>query len=380
MMGRNKMRRLVLGFLIAALAAGCSKPAENNGGKKKDRGPVPVRTARVERRDISETRLFTGELESPLAVEVKPKIQGRLEKLELAGGGETTEGAEVRRGEVIAELDWRELEAEVALAEAEARQAEVEMEDRGRERQRLEALYAEEVATEQARDAAVTAHESARAARAQAQARMELARVNRAEAEVRAPMDGVVAERHVDPGAMVGPSVGIVKIAQMDPLRLRLAIPARLLPMLEEGKTRIRVGTDVWPGRERECVLARVFPEADPATRTVTAEVRLENPKEGGGWPLRPGMYATARLTLATSPGALAVPASAMIRALDRKLVFTVRDGVARATEVRTGIREGEWIEVVEGLSEGDEYVAMGQNKLTDGAAVERVRAAEAGR
>ena len=150
--------------------------------------------------------------------------------------------------------------------------------------------------------------------------------------------------------------------------------------MLEEGKTRIRVGTDVWPGRERECVLARVFPEADPATRTVTAEVRLENPKEGGGWPLRPGMYATARLTLATSPGALAVPASAMIRALDRKLVFTVRDGVARATEVRTGIREGEWIEVVEGLSEGDEYVAMGQNKLTDGAAVERVRAAEAGR
>ncbi len=366
--------------VLAAGGAGCGKKAEAPGGGAKGRGPVAVRTAEVERRDMSETLLFTGELESPLSVEVKPKIQGRLEKLELAGGGETTEGAEVRRGEVIAELDWRELEAEVALAEAQARQAEVAMEDRGRERQRLEALFAEEVATEQARDAAVTAHESARAAQAQAQARMELARVNRAEAEVRAPMDGVVAERHVDPGAMVGPSVGIVKIAQMDPLRLRLAIPARLLPMLEEGKTRIRVGTDVWPGRERECVLARIFPEADPATRTVTAEVRLENPKEEGGWPLRPGMYATAQLTLATSPGALAVPASAVIRALDRKLVFTVRDGVARATEVRTGIREGEWIEVVEGLSEGDEYVAMGQNKLTDGAAVERVRAAEAGR
>ena len=102
MIGRNKMRMLVWGFLVAALAAGCSKPAENNGGKKKERGPVPVRTARVERRDISETLLFTGELASPLAVEVKPKIQGRLEKLELAGGAPTTEGAEVKAGDVIA--------------------------------------------------------------------------------------------------------------------------------------------------------------------------------------------------------------------------------------------------------------------------------------
>ena len=56
-------------------------------------------------------------------------------------------------------------------------------------------------------------------------------------------------------------------------------------------------------------------------------------------------------------------------------MVFVVRDGVARAIDVKTGIRDGADIEIVEGLAEGDEYVAMGQNKLTDGASIERVGA-----
>ena len=373
------MRKQVLVWLCAALAAGlaggCSKAAEKSGGKKKDRGPVAVRTARVERRDLSETMLFTGELESPAWVEVKPKIQGRLEKLELASGAPTTEGAEVKRGDVMAEIDRRELEAQVALAEAQARQAEVALADRERERRRLEALFAEEVATEQARDAAVTAHESAKAALAQAQAQLKLAKVNLDETKIRAPMDGVVTDRQADPGAMVGPSAPIVRLAQMDPLRLMLAIPARLLPMLEEGQTPVSVSTDVLPGRTLECTVARIFPAADPATRTVRAEVLLANPREAGGWPLRPGMYATAKLTLATSPGALTVPASAVIRVLDRQLVYVVRDGVARAATVQTGVRDGIDVEIAEGLSEGDEYVAMGQNKLTDGAAIERIGA-----
>ena len=356
---------------VAGGAAGCSR--KDAAGSPKGRGPVPVRTAFVERRDISETLRFTGELESPLAVEVKPKIQGRLEKLEREDGHPTTEGTEVQKGQVIAELDARELEAQVALAQAQARQAEVSLEDRARERQRLEALFAEEVATEQARDAAVTAHESAQAARAQAQAQLRLAEVNRDEARIRAPMAGVVAERRADPGAMVGPAAAIVKIVQMDPLRLMLAIPARLLPMLVEGQTPIRVTTDVRPDREVACVLTRIFPEADPATRTVRAEVRLDNPRQDGTWALRPGMYATAELTLATSRGALTVPAAAVIRVLDRQLVYVVRADVARAVTVQTGVRDGGDVEIVAGLAEGDEYVVMGQNKLTDGAAIERV-------
>jgi|LSQX01.1.fsa_nt_gb RND family efflux transporter MFP subunit len=360
-------------ILAAGMLAGCAKEKEKTSFKAGAGRPVLVRTARVERRDISEVLLFTGELEAILAVEVKPKLQGRLERLELANGQPTTEGAEVKAGEIIAVLDRRELEAQVALAEAQARQAEVVVADRERERRRLEALFAEEVATEQARDAAVTAHESAQAAAAQAKAQLKLARVNLDEACIRAPMDGVVLERLADPGAMVGPTASIVRIAQMDPLRLMLPIPARLLPMLDEGRTEVLVSTDVWPGREVRGTVSRIFPEVNPATRTMRAEVRLENPKTNGSWLLRPGMYATARLTLATRPNALAVPADAVIRLLDRQLVFKADGDAARSAEVRTGLRDGAFLEIVEGVAEGDEFVVMGQNKLTDGAAIERV-------
>ena len=368
------MKKRICGMLVAGLACGmalgCSKAKEKEpADAEKKMAPVAVRTTSVERRDISETLLFTGELETPVSVEVFSKAQGRVETMNV------TEGVEVKRGGILAEMDRRELEARLALAEAQVQQAGVTEVDRERERRRLEALFAENVATEQARDAAVTAHESARAAQAQAKAQLDLAKVNLDEATLYAPMDGVVSARRVDPGAMVGPGTAVAKLVQMDPLRLMLAIPARLLPHLEEGKTEVSISTDVQPGRETTCKVTRIFPTVDVATRTARAEVLLPNPKENGGWLLRPGMYGTARLTLATSPGALVVPVSAVVRMLERKIVFVVRDGVARAIDVKTGIRDGADIEILEGLAEGDEYVAMGQNKLTDGAPIERVGA-----
>ena len=368
------MKKRICGMLVAGLACGmglgCSKAKEKEpAAAEKKMAPVAVRTATVERRDISETLLFTGELETPVSVEVFSKAQGRVETVNV------TEGVEVKRGGILAELDRRELEARLALAEAQVQQAAVTEADRERERRRLEALFAENVATEQARDAAVTAHESSRAALAQAKAQLDLAKVNLDEATLVAPMDGVVSARRVDPGALVGPGTAVAKLVQMDPLRLMLAIPARLLPLMEEWKTDVSVSTDVQPGRETVCQVARIFPTVEVATRTARAEVLLPNPKETGGLLLRPGMYATARLTLATSPGALVVPVSSVVRMLDRRLVFVVRDGAARAVDVKTGIRDGADIEILEGLAEGDEYVAMGQNKLTDGAPIERVGA-----
>ncbi len=369
------------GVLASVLLLGCSRSSEPSaagaGGRGGDRGPVAVRTDHVERRDISEVLRFTGEIESPLSVQVVPRVQGRLETLAVESGAETTEGVEVKAGEVIGRIDSRDWAAQVALAEAQVLQAEVTAADRERERRRLEALFADEVATEQARDAAVTAHESSLAARAQAQAQLELARANLDETVIRAPMDGVVVTRYVDPGAMVGPSTPIVRIGQMDPLRLMVAIPMRLLPVLEAGVTPVQIESDVYPEETFPAVVNRLFPAVDPVTRTLRIEVLLANPREGAGWRFRPGMYATVRLSLATSPGALAVPASAIIRALDRQIVYVADGAVARAVDVRTGIRSGALIEIVEGLAEGDEFVIMGHNKLTDGAPIERVAAAD---
>ena len=369
--------------LAAGLTAGCSKAEKKPGASStvaKKMLPVAVRTTTVEPGSISEKLQFTGELESPLSVQVSAKAQGRLGKLELKDETEVTEGVEVKQGEVIAEIEHRDLEAQLALTEAQVRQTETELADKERERRRLEALFAEEVATEQARDAAVAAHEGAQAALEQARAQQELARVNLEESFIRAPMDGVVAERYVDPGSMVGASTPIVRLVQMSPLRLMVSVPARMLPVLRPDETPVEVRTDVYPDRVFDCVVSRIFPTVDSATRTAQVEILLDNERDASGHRLlRPGMYATAEIRTAMRESALMVPASSVVRVLDRQVVFVVEGDTARAATVKTGIRSSDQVEIVEGLAAGDEYVVMGQNKLTDGVGVERVKDAAAG-
>lgn len=373
----NKTARCLAFFGVAFLfAAGCGKEAENNNaGNGKKMLPVAVRTAIASMGEISENLQFTGELESPLTVRLSTKVQGRLEKLALENGTEVTEGVEVKRGEIVAEIDHRDLEAQLSLARAQVQQTKVALADKERERRRLEALFGEEVATEQARDTAVAAHESAKASLEQAEAHLKLAQVNLEESFIRAPMDGVVAERYVDPGAMVGANTPILRLVQMTPLRLMVAVPARMLPALTPGKTAVEVKTDVYPDRVFKCVVSRIFPTVDATTRTAPVEILLDNKHDDNGtWVLRPGMYATVEVPVAMRQEALQIPAQSIVRVVDKQIVFILEGDTARSMAVKTGIRSGVQVEILEGLKQGDEYVTMGQNKLTDGVTVERVK------
>lgn len=343
--------------------------------------PVAVRTATAAPSDIRELFEFTGDLESPLSVNLASKAAGRLDKVVLRKGQAVTEGVEVKKGQTVAEVAHDELEAQVSLAGAQVRAAEVSLADKDRERRRIEALYAENVSTEQARDAAVTAFESAQATLAQAQASLRLAQVNLDEAFVKAPMDGVVTARHLDPGAMVSSSTPILTMAQMTPLRLMLAVPARMLPMLTPGQTEVSIRLDGVGDRTFVATLSRIFPTVDTTTRTAQVEVLLDNERTpDGSWLMRPGMYATASMQIAARAGVLTVPASALIRVLDHQILFVVNaDGhTVRAQTVETGLRDNDRVEIVSGLAANEEYIVMGQNKLTDGAPIERVGVASA--
>ena len=336
--------------------------------------PVAVRTAVAETSAISERLEFTGELESPLSVDLASKAAGRLDKLELKKGAPVTEGVEVKKGAILAEIAHGELEAQVSLAGAQVQAAEVALADKAREKRRMEALFAENVTTEQARDATVTAFENAQAALAQAEAQLRLARVNLDEAFVKAPMDGVVLERFVDPGAMVNSGTPILRLAQMSPLRLKVSVPARLLPLLRPGSTHVSVRFDGTGDRVFDCTVARVFPAVDSATRTARVEILLDNEKDAtGSWLLRPGMYATATLETAAREGVVTVPAAAVVRVLDRHVLYVAEGPRVRAAAVTLGVRDGDRVEILSGLAPGDEYVTMGQNKLTDGAPIDRV-------
>jgi len=381
-----------------------------------------VRTAAVAARTIEQALLLTGEIKATAMVEVKPKISGRLERLALEDGTPVTEGTAVREGVVIAILEHRDLQAQVAqataalntakaavetakasvaAAEAAVKSAEVTLADKKREKERMESLFKQGSATEKQRDQSVTEYDravadkvryeaertaaqarlaQADAARNQAAAALQLAEVSFQEAFIRSPLTGVACAKYVDPGAMVGPTTSIVCVQAMDEMKFLVAVPGEILPRISPEQTEVELSVDAYPARKFESRVSKVYPTVDAATRTATVEIVVTNEKdERGEYLLRPGMYATARLVVERKENAVAAPADALVRRLDKYFAFVVQDGVARSRSVKVGVRSGEFIEILDGLSAGEELVISGQHRLTDGTPVQRVEGGDVG-
>lgn len=386
------MKKVLTGIFYLATLAGIAagawygyKAAEKKAkppAAEKGGGAVPVRTAAVQAGSVTNAIKLTGALEATRTVDVMPKIAGRLETLALEDGTPVLEGLAVTNRQVIAVIDHRDIRAQLAQAKAAVQTAraaiataKVVLKDRDRERKRMEKLFTEGSTTEQQRDLAVTAYEQSvtglaqtEAQLVQAQAAVEVIDVNLTEAFLHAPMDGVVSAKYVDPGAMVNATTRIVQVIPMEELKFLIAIPGPYLHLLTAGKTAVSVYSDAAPGRTFTGLIARIYPAVDPVTRTATVEVRLKNERnEAGEWLLRPGLYAEGRIILEVKSGVVTLPADVVLRRGARFLAFAVKNGKAETRELKIGVRDGNTLEIVEGLRVGEQVVVMGQHRLTDG-------------
>ena len=360
------------GLLVLVLAAPPVSAAAGPGAPAGSAAPAErvyvVRTSHPERRTLSQSLKKTGGLFSPAVVDVSAKVTARLQTLELEDGTRVEEGTRVKRGQLIATLESRDYVAQMHAAEAALKSAEATLADKRRERARAEMLFKEGSATEQERDRALADFERAAAAVEQAQAQVEIARINLDETRLTAPMDGVVSARLAEPGALLAAGARVATITQVDKLRFQVSVPTTLYAQLALNQTGIDIEVDAYPGEPVRAMLSRIYPVAESETRTVRIETVIDN---ADGRYL-PGMFAMGTLALNERKDVLVVPFDAVVRNLDRHLVYCVRDGVARAVEVKPGIRADDVIEIAEGLSEADEIVTVGQHRLADGV---RVRA-----
>ena len=365
-------------YRIAAIKA--KPPAEEKG-----RGPVPVRTAVVQSGSVTNTIKLTGSLEATRIVDVMPKIAGRLLSLALEDGTPVLEGTKVTNRQVIAVIDYRDIQAQLALVKAAVETAraaldtaKVVLKDRLREKNRMSKLFAEGSTTEQQRDLAETAYEQAVTEVAQAEAKLfqaraavEVSDVNLTEATLHAPMDGVVSAKYVDPGAMVSALTKVVQIMPMEELEFLVAIPGPYLRHLAVGQTIVNVVSDAAPERQFSGLIARIYPAVDPVTRTATVEVRLANEMDANGaWVLRPGLYAEGRILLEVRTNVVVLPADVVLRRGERYLAFVVNDGKVETRQLKVGVRDSNVFEIVDGLKVGEQVVVEGQHRLTDGSPV----------
>jgi len=335
---------------------------------------------------------LTGALEAVLNVDLRPKNSGRLERLVDADDQPIFEGSRVVAGQVVAELEHRDLDAQVAASHAAVATAKAALDsalvnrsDKAREEARMKRLFEQGSTTEQQRDFAVSdfARASSGVMQAEAQVRqaeaaLAVIEVARSEAFVRAPMDGVVSFKGVDPGAMVNSGTTIVSILPLEELKFLIAVPGSYLPQIEARRTRVEVCADAAPGVVFPGVVAHVHPVVDSVTRTATVEVRLPNAKnDRGEWLLRPGLYAEGRLILGERKDVVAVPFDVLLRRGTRALGFVIREDRAETREIVPGVREGRMVEVLSGVAAGEELVVSGQHRLSDGVRVNRTGGTE---
>jgi RND family efflux transporter MFP subunit len=203
------------------------------------------------------------------------------------------------------------------------------------------------------------------------EAEAALARKKLADATLRAPIDGAVARRHVNPGEFLNGNTAVFTIVQSDPLKWSGTVAEHAALQVRPGQI-VRLRADTVPGRSFEGQVTRVSPAVDVTSRTALLEARVPN-REGL---LKPGLFARGVIALRQDPGVAFVPETAVSYFAGITKVFVVADGTARERTVKLGARREGWIEVGEGVKPGETVASSGLGQLQDGGPVTIARAA----
>ena len=259
------------------------------------------------------------------------------------------EGDVVREGQVLAEIDSRELRAQERSAEAGLALAKSTAE-------RSSVLYKDRIVT-------AAEHERDQAALAAAQASLDALRTRLGYAQVRAPTAGVITDKRAEAGDVVGAQARLFTIADISMLVVRVQVSELDITGISQGQL-ADVTVDAFSDAKFKGTIRRIFPAADSVTRMVPVEIGLAGPAIAR---LKPGYLARVTLKLGERPGVLLTPVSSVVGSRDARAVFLLHGTKVERRLVRVGQASGDVVEILEGIIEGDTVVIAGAEQLRDG-------------
>ena len=317
-----------------------------SGAEAQDKADaVPVEAARVVAAPLSEQVTAIGTILSDEAIVVSSEIPGRLQEIHFQ------EGQPVEKGVPLFTLDDSVYRAQLADAEAKLKLAE-------QTHKRTSTLFSNKYATAQSADESASNLAVGTAA-------VELARVQLEKAHIVAPFSGIVGLRRVSIGEYITAGQALVNLEAINPVKADFRVPERFLPAIRVGQT-IRIRVDAFPEESFEGKVYAIDPRLDVAGRSLVVRATVPNKDQR----LRPGLFARITVLLQLKEDALSVPEQAIVPQGDSQYVFKIVDGKVQLTKVVTGTRREGMVEIVEGLSAGDQVVTAGQLKIRDGTPV----------
>lgn len=357
--------RLLVGLVIALFLAACGARGDGSGesgsgddaaaeasgkaGEARKNEAVPVEVAAASQRRIAASYTGTANLEVPGDAQVVAKTGGVLLRVLVE------EGDVVRAGQPLAQLDPERTRLEVARAEATMRRLQANYE-------RSKELFERKLVSADANDQLRYEFESAKAA-------YELARLELSYTTITAPISGVVAQRMAKPGNLIQVNAPLYRIVDNSRLEAVLNVPERELATMVSGLP-IRMMVDAMPGKVFDGEIDRVSPVVDSQTGTFRVVGVFRGQDQ-----LRPGMFGRLSIVYDERDAALTVPRIALVEGAGESAVFVVEDGKAVRRVLRLGYVNGEYAEVIEGLSAGEKVITQGRVAVRDGATVEVLNA-----
>jgi RND family efflux transporter MFP subunit len=366
-------------LMVGALAltvTGCNRDAtatQESLGK-------PVRVEKVGRGDIADVLVYPATLRAYSEVRIFSTIPDLI--LEFPWN----DGDEIQRGERVALIKRGAMDQGLANMSAQVEGLDAQIANTESELERTRGLLAAGAVAQAAYDRLDTQLKSLQAQRkAMLAARGQLA-VQAGNAYITAPISGVIAGKALERGDMAVPQVPLCRILGVDRLKLDIRLvesDVRRVKLDQEVKLHL----DAYPNRTFDGKVTSILPYMDPATRTNTVEVTLDNPKDEAGLRLlKPGMFGRAEFIVAVHEKVLLAPEPSLLLDNDvlakqqpgellRKAFVVDDQNIARERLVRCGARKGSTYEVLEGLKEGDRIITRGQHGLQDGQRVEVMEA-----
>ncbi len=364
-------------IVIAALAVRITMlVVKGSNGEKRQtqRAAVAVETDSVRFGPIEEIREFTGSVYPYNQYVVAPKVSGRVIEIRKRIGDR------VRAGELIARIDdaeylqaVREAEANLKIAEASVADSRSQLELARDQKERMESLRAKELASNAELDAAVSdfsAKESryrlAEAQVEQREASLESSKIRLGYTRLTASRAGYVGERFVDEGALLAANAAVATVIEIGSIIVRTTITERDYRLIDPGQA-AEVTVDAYASRIFSGRVSRIAPMLLEDSRVAQMEVEVRN----DSLLLKPGMFARARVTIASKTRTRIVPTRSIVNRNGETGVFTVpeNESAARYVPVTTGIATPDFTEILSPSLEG-RVVTLGQHLLEDGSPV----------
>jgi RND family efflux transporter MFP subunit len=389
--------------VAASLAAACANSQAKDESKNASNSqpapastPVDVTTAAAIIRNLQRDVEVVGSFAADEEVVVSAQAAGELSQINVDFGGY------VSQGQIIATIDQRDAKLKVEQAEATLKQtlarlgmkegekfepnqnadvrvAKSQLDWAKLELDRSVKLIEKGDIPRSSYDEKVTNHNLAQAryqaaldsvgqqlaAVEQQKAALALAEKALTDTVVRSPISGAVKEKHASRGSYLTVNGKIVTLVKINPLRLRADIPESSAAAVRTGQT-INVTVDAFPGRAFTGRVVRIGPSLDEKTRALTVEAEVANP----GNLLRPGMFAKSRLITSANAPTVMVPQRAVAPAAGLSKVFVIENGKAIERIVKTGVIDGDMIEIAEGVKDGETVATSNLDRLMTGAAV----------